>query len=339
MMVHQLRGKDLMENKNTTEWLLLIHQIPPKPDYFRVKIWRRLQKIGAVAIKQSVYVLPVNDQSYEDLHWIVKEITEGGGTASLSKTVFLEGLSCIRVESLFQAARDADYEKIVEDGRSFLNDSVESSGDSDTFILRKKRELSRIRSRFREIKAIDFFNASGREAAERILAECNSVLHEPKMALPGGQTLGKIQNMCGRTWVSRKGIYVDRIACAWLIRRFIDPEARLKFVADERYRPLADEIRFDMFEGEYTHIGENCTFEVLVDTFCLGSLPITTIAEIVHDIDLKDKKFGRPEVHGIQAVFSGIAATYSDDQARLERGSTILDELYASYGGVLNKKL
>ncbi len=86
-----------MNNQNTTEWLLLIHQIPPKPDYFRVKIWRRLQKVGAVAIKQSVYVLPVNEQSYEDLHWIVKEITEGRGTASLSKTVFLEGLSCAQV--------------------------------------------------------------------------------------------------------------------------------------------------------------------------------------------------------------------------------------------------
>ncbi len=323
-----------MENINTTEWLLLIHQIPPKPDYFRVKIWRRLQKVGAVAIKQSVYVLPVNDQSYEDLHWIVKEIAGGGGTASLSKAVFLEGLSNTRVESLFQAARDADYEKIVEDGRAFLNDSVESSGDSHSFILRKKRELSRIRSRFREIAAIDFFTAPGREAAEKILIECNALFHEPKVALYG-TAQEHVNNMRGRTWVTRKGIYVDRIACVWLIRRFIDPEGQLKFVADERYKPHTDEVRFDMFEGEFTHIGENCTFEVLVDTFGLGSLPISAIAEIVHDIDLKDKKFGRPEVHGIQAVFSGIAATYSDDQARLERGSMILDELYASYGGVL----
>ncbi len=323
-----------MREENTTEWLLLIHQIPPKPDYFRVKIWRRLQKVGAVAIKQSVYVLPVNEQSYEDLHWIVKEITEGGGAASLSKTVFLEGLSDTRVQSLFQAARDADYEKIVEDGRSFLNASAEASDDSDTFILKKKKELSRIRNRLGEIAAIDFFHAPGREAADRILAECNALLHEPKLAVPD-EALEKVKNMPGRTWVTRKGIYVDRIACGWLIRRFIDPEGRLKFVADERYRPCADEVRFDMFEGEFTHIGENCTFEVLVDIFGLGSLPITAIAEIVHDIDLKDKKFGRPEVHGIQAVFSGIAATYSDDQARLEKGSMILDELYASYRGVI----
>ncbi len=323
-----------MNNQNTTEWLLLIHQIPPKPDYFRVKIWRRLQKVGAVAIKQSVYVLPVNDQSYEDLHWIVKEITEGGGTASLSKTVFLEGLSNAQVESLFQAARDADYEKIVEDGRFFLNDSAESLDDLDAFLLKKKRELSRLRNRYREIAAIDFFNAPGREAADRILAECDALLHETKSALPVGVP-GTPKKMRGRTWVTRKGIYVDRIACGWLIRRFIDPEGRLKFVADEGYQPRPDEVRFDMFEGEFTHIGENCTFEVLVESFGLGSVPITAIAEIVHDIDLKDKKFGRPEVGGIQAVFSGIAATCSNDQARLDQGSMILDQVYASYGGVI----
>ncbi len=323
-----------MNNKNTTKWLLLIHQIPPKPDYFRVKIWRRLQKVGAVAIKQSVYVLPVNKQSYEDLHWIVKEITEGGGTASLSKTVFLEGLSNTQIEALFQAARDADYEKIVVDGRFFLNDSTEASSDLDAFILRKKRELSRLRNRYREVAGIDFFDAPGREAADRILAECDALLYETKSTFSAGVP-GKPKKMRGRTWVTRKGIYVDRIACGWLIRRFIDPKGRLKFVADEGYKPCADEVRFDMFEGEFTHIGENCTFEVLVESFGLGSVPITAIAEIVHDIDLKDKKFGRPEVGGIQAVFSGIAATCSNDQARLDQGSMILDQVYASYGGVI----
>ncbi len=322
-----------MSDENQTKWLLLIHQIPPKPDYFRVKIWRRLQKIGAVAIKQSVYVLPNNGQAYEDLHWIVKEITEGGGTASLSKAVFLEGITDAQIESLFQVARDDEYEKIVKDTQSFLKESTEALEGSSSLVLKKKRELSRIQGRFAEIVAIDFFNAPGRETADRILTECDALLRETKEnTSPAAQEL---KNMCGRTWVTRKGIYVDRIACAWLIHRFIDPEGRLKFVADERYRPRPDELRFDMFEGEFTHIGDNCTFEVLVNTFGLASQPITAIAEIVHDIDLKDKKYRRPEVNGIQAVFSGMATTCSDDQDRLERGSMILDELYASFGGTV----
>jgi hypothetical protein len=325
-----------MSDQNQTEWLLLIHQIPPKPNYFRVKIWRRLQKIGAVAIKQSVYVLPSNGQAYEDLHWIVKEITEGGGTASLSKTVFLEGLSNTQIESLFQVARDDEYEQIVNDTRSFIKELTKASESSGSLALKKKRELSRIQGRFAEIATIDFFNAPGREVAEKILTECDALLRETKENSPPG--VQELKKMCGRTWVTRKGIYVDRIACAWLIHRFIDPEGRLKFVADVRYRPRPDELRFDMFEGEFTHIGDNCTFEVLVDTFGLATRPITAIAEIVHDIDLKDKKYNRPEVNGIQAVFSGMAATCSDDQDRLERGSRLLDELYASFGGAIKNK-
>jgi len=323
-----------MSKQNKTEWLLLIHQIPPKPDYFRVKIWRRLQKIGAVAIKQSVYVLPDKGQAYEDLHWIVKEISQGGGTASLSKTVFLEGLSNEQIESLFQAARDDEYEKILNDTQAFINDSAESLDNSGSIVLKKKRELSRIQNRFAEIVAIDFFNAPGRTPAEKILAQCDVLLRETKDNLaPDTENLEKIR---GRTWVTRKGIYVDRIACAWLIRRFIDPEMKLKFVADERYKPDSDELRFDMFEGEFSHVGDNCSFEVLVSSFSLASQPITAIAEIVHDIDLKDKKYSRPEVKGIQAVFSGMAATCSDDQSRLTRGSMILDELFASFGGTIN---
>ena len=320
-----------MSNQKKTEWLLLIHQIPPKPNYFRVKIWRRLQKIGAVAIKQSVYVLPDHGQAYEDLHWIVKEITEGGGTASLSRTVFHEGISNEQIESLFQSARNDEYGKIIQETQSLIKDSTESLDNSGSVVLKKKRELSRIKNKFNEIAAIDFFNASGRVAAENILMECDTLLRETRNnGIPVIKDFTKVR---GRTWVTRTGVYVDRIASAWLIRRFIDPEGQLKFVEDERYKPGSDELRFDMFAGEFSHVGDNCTFEVLVDTFELASQPITAIAEIVHNIDLKDEKYSRPEMIGVQAVFSGMAATCSGDEDRLERGFMILDELYASFRG------
>src|SRR6267378_8706615 len=106
-----------MAQEREMRWLLLIHQIPPKPDYFRVKIWRRLQRIGAVAIKNSVYVLPKSDQTLEDFQWIVREIVEGGGDASLCEAGFVEGLSDGQIEALFRAARDADYAAIADEAR------------------------------------------------------------------------------------------------------------------------------------------------------------------------------------------------------------------------------
>src|SRR5213593_4461065 len=111
-----------MNNSNEGRWLLLIHQLPPKPDYFRVKIWRRLQRLGAVAIKNSVYVLPKNDQTQEDFQWVLREIVEGRGEASLCEARFVEGLSDEQVEALFQAGRDADYAQIAEDARRVMKE-------------------------------------------------------------------------------------------------------------------------------------------------------------------------------------------------------------------------
>src|SRR5881296_500803 len=99
-------------------WLLLIHQIPPKPNYLRVKIGRRLQRLGAVAIKNSVYVLPRSDPSFEDFQWVVREIRAGGGDASVCEARFVEGLSDDEIEALFHAAREADYREVTEEARA-----------------------------------------------------------------------------------------------------------------------------------------------------------------------------------------------------------------------------
>ena len=113
-------------------WLLLIHQIPPKPDYFRVKIGRRLQRIGAVAIKNSVYVLPKNDQTQEDFQWVLREIVEGRGEASLCEARFVEGLSDEQVETLFQAARGAEYDQIAEEARRLAEISLPNGQTEET---------------------------------------------------------------------------------------------------------------------------------------------------------------------------------------------------------------
>ncbi|MCP4666509.1 MAG: chromate resistance protein [Deltaproteobacteria bacterium] len=318
-----------MAKVGETKWLLFIHQIPPKPDYFRVKIWRRLQRIGAVAIKQSVYVLPKNEQAYEDLNWILREISGGGGEAYLCGASFLEGMTNEQVEALFRAARDSDYKKIVKDARPLANTVSQEARISGERLREMKNQLFRLKRRYAAVVAIDFFEASSREAAEGRLAGIESALTGE-----GPETLrarGSFQDARDRTWVTRKGIYVDRIACAWLIKRFVDPDARFKFVTSKVYRPKPDELRFDMFEGEFTHEGDRCTFEVLMEQFHLPDPALGRIAEIIHDIDLKDGKFDRDEVAGIAALFSGISMAYEQDEERLARGSMILDELYECF--------
>lgn len=315
-----------MIKSTETRWLLLIHQIPPKPNYFRVKIWRRLQQVGAVAIKQSVYVLPKSEQTYEDLTWILKEITEGGGEALLSEAFFLEGLSNEQVEAMFQTARDADYKQIVEEAQSMAEAISQENIGSSKIISKIKTQFSHLKRRFEYVVAIDFFGASGRGAAEGVIADIESRLRGIRHETP--VSIKSVQKVRGRKWVTRKGIYVDRIACVWLIKRFIDQNARFKFVSSNKYRPKKDELRFDMFEAEFTHEGDQCTFEVMVQRFRLDDPAFAPIAEIIHDIDLKDEKFGRQEAPGLNLLFSGIAMAHEKDEERLERGSVILDQLY-----------
>ena len=136
-----------------------------------------------------------------------------------------------------------------------------------------------------------------------------------------------------RTWVTRSGVRVDRMASAWLIRKFIDPRARFKFVPAHGYQPQQGELRFDMFEGEFTHDGHLCTFEVLLDRFGLGDPALRVIAEIVHDIDVKDARYAREEAPGMARVVAGIAAAHADDEVRLERGAALFEDLYTLHRG------
>ncbi len=308
-----------MPQPAANRWVLLIHQIPPKPDYFRVKVGRRLQRLGAVAIKNSVYVLPRSDDAVEDFQWQMREIVAGGGEASVCEANFVDGLTDTEIEALFRTARDADYREIVADAQR-LRKATGGRGQIAGDVNRLKRRLA-------DIVAIDFFGAPRRRAAQEELARLEAQLSPPQPEVP--VQAHPAQAPRGATWVTRQGVYIDRIASAWLIRRFIDAEAQFKFVAPEGYRPRPGHLRFDMFEAEYTHEGEACTFETLVTRFGLGDRALRVIAEVVHDIDCKEAKFGRPETPGIERLIAGIAKQHAEDSVRLERGAAVFDALYA----------
>jgi hypothetical protein len=183
----------------------------------------------------------------------------------------------------------------------------------------------RLRKRLADVTSIDFFGAPGRDAVEGPLAAIEAALRPPPPAAdPAAPPSGALP---GRTWVTRRGVHIDRIASAWLIRRFIDPEARFRFVKGGE-EPAPDELRFDMFEGEFTHEGEQCTFEVLLRRFGLRDPALVRIGEIVHDVDLKDGRYGHPETPGLDHLIAGIAMRHGDDEARLSEGGAAFEALH-----------
>jgi hypothetical protein len=317
-----------------TRWLLLIHQIPPKPAYLRVKIGRHLQRIGAVAIKNSVYALPRNDETQEDFQWVLREVVKGGGDASIVEAQFIEGLSDEQVLALFQSAREADYRDIAEEARKVADGLPRRGPPPENRRNEVANQVARLRRRLSELEAIDFFGAPGREIAEGVVSGIE-VRMKPSASEPRENATPKLrtEEYQGRTWVTRSGIKVDRMASAWLIRKLIDPQARFKFVPAKGYRPQKGELRFDMFEAEFTHEGDLCTFEVLIERFGLEDAGLRAIAEIVHDVDVKDAKYGREEAPGVGQVVAGIAAAHAEDEARLDRGAALFDDLYALHRG------
>jgi hypothetical protein len=309
-------------------WLLLFHQIPPDPAYLRVKIGRRLARIGAVGLKNSVYVLPLSDAALEDAHWVVQEISGGGGDATLCEARFIEGLTDREVERRFQAARDEDYAELGREARELAKTTRKPARPRHEGRAKLEADIARLEKRLEEIASIDFFQAPGREAAVGLVQALRARLapdDEPEISAAEIESKDRYIH---RTWVTRTGVHVDRIASAWLVRRFVDAAAKFKFVPAKGYKPRADEVRFDMFEAEFTHEGDRCTFEVLVERLSIRDAGVSAIAEIIHDIDLKDARYERSETPGVAAAIAGLCQVHREDDARLEHGFAVLDGLH-----------
>ena len=314
-------------------WCLLIHQLPPKPLYLRARIRQRLARVGAVALKNSVYVLPHSESSVEDLQWIAEEAVAGGGEAFLCTADFLGRPTEKDLEERFRRQCGADYEELAAQARELLRQArrggarVPAEGDLSYRVGRLKKRLG-------EVTALDFFAAPERAAAEDLLGQLETRLQAgaaPAGTATGGERRQRLAELADHTWVTRKGVHVDRIASAWLIRRFVDPAARFRFADSQSPEAAPGELRFDTVGGEFTHEGDRCTFETLVARLGLGDPAVLQIAEIVHDIDLKDAKFGRAEAAGILQLVDGLALAHADDLDRLDRGFALFDDLYESF--------
>ena len=304
------------------EWLLLVHQVPPKPSYLRAKVMRRLTQLGAIPLKKSAYLLPAGDAALEDFQWLRSEIVEQGGDAWILQGSLLAGLTDDQARDAFRRARAADFAELSADARSLLDRARASDPERDALTTEWRRLDRRVKAAAR----LDFFDAPGREELEVLMETIDHTLH-PSRPIESPQAAA----LRGRTWMTRAGVKVDRIASAWLIRRFIDPAATFVFADSGRPAASPDVVRFDMYEGEFTHEGDLCTFEVLLRASAKAADPaLQAIAQIVHDLDLKDDRYQRPETLGVAAFIKGITARHTDDHRRLAEGATMLEALYSS---------
>jgi hypothetical protein len=312
-----------MKKPRSTAWLLLIHQIPATPAYLRIKVGRRLARVGALPLKGSVYALPATDTCREDFSWIRREIVDGGGEAIVLSATTVEGLTEEELERMFRDARSKDYAEL---GTELA--SIADAGRSEKNRERQAAltELGRLELRFREIQRVDFFRvAAGAELGEQI-EQLRQAL-EQRGPLPDAPTRKELRaaDYQARTWITRAGIKVDRMACAWLIRRCIDKRPTFRFVDPAKYVPKKGELRFDMAEGEFTHEGELCSFEVICQRFGIKTPAIARLGEVIHDLDLKDGRYGHPETEGVRRMLDGVVTQHARDHDRLDAAASLFD--------------
>ncbi|MEA2337989.1 MAG: hypothetical protein QOE82_1996 [Thermoanaerobaculia bacterium] len=311
-------------------WLILVHRIPPRPLYLRAKIRQRLAAVGAVAVKNAVYLLPKSADALEDLQWIAQEIVAGGGDAHLFEGDFVDGVANDAAVAQFRQTRDADYELLAADARAAMKSARSAAAVSDLAAAH-----ARLTRRLDEIGRIDFHEAPARANAEKAIATIDARLKKDQKEET--RMLKANPELRGRTWVTRPDVHVDRLASAWFIRRFIDPKARFRF-DDARAPKQEGELRFDMVGGDFTHEEDRCTLETLVRRVGLPDKGVRAIAEIVHDLDLKETKFGRPETAGVRTMLDGLIERSRDDAERIERALALFDDLHEALGKRARRK-
>jgi hypothetical protein len=306
-----------------SNWLLLLVGVPQRPSSLRVRVWRRLRALGAVPLKHSVYILPASPEHYEQLQWLAQEAQRGGGEATLLQVERIENLAAAEVVRLFREARDRDYRPLAGRYRRLLR-ALERGGRGRAAAA-AEAELARLARELERVRRIDFFEAPGRAEVEQLRDAVEARIRPQAPPAPAGAA-DELAAFRGCRWVTRPRPHVDRIASAWLIKRFVDPDAEFLFAAPEAFPP--DAVPFDAPGVDLGHHGADCTFETLLRRSGLRDPRLQAIAEIVHEADLRDDRFHRPEARGIDLAMRALLAGLADDHAVLAHGLTWFDGLY-----------
>jgi hypothetical protein len=297
------------------KWLLLLYGLPTKRGAARVNLWRQLRKSGALALKTSAYLLPDTPEHTERFQWLAQQVRDAGGEATLIRVTEVEGLSAEEIIRQFNEARASDYEELLREGQAHME-------------KHKKRvslgaEVEKLRGRYEEVRKIDFFQSPRAQDVQMLLKRMEG-LKGVKAAVGAPLSLKKFR---GKLWLTRPRPEIDRVGSAWLIRRFIDPEARFLFSNEPQKFPEA--LPYDMMGVEFTHHGDDCTFETLVKRFGISDKAALQIAEMIHEADLEDGKYQRTEAIGIDRVLKGWGRQGLSDEQLLQKGWDCFDGLYS----------
>lgn len=314
------------------KWLLLVHNLPVRPSNARVKTWRRLQQLGALPLRKSVYVLPNTSQAREDFEWLKSEVEAQRGEASVFAADSLDSIEDRDIIAAFREARERDFKELGRDVTRMLT-SIRRAARSP-LRARLERMARTYRERLQELQSIDFFGAAGGKQVATALERLEQQVSQPVVASAAvrAPALAPLDTRAyrKRVWVTRPRPGVDRMACAWLIRRYIDPNASFRFAEDASGVRQA-EVPFDMFGVEFSHQGTLCTFEVLATRIGVRDAPVRRMGEIVHDLDLKVDQYGAGERQTIGELIDGLRDAFTDDQELLAHGIVLFEALYQSF--------
>jgi hypothetical protein len=299
-------------------WLLLLYGLPTGRNAERVSLWRKLKKFGALPLKTSAYVLPDESAHYERFQWLAKQVRDAGGDSTLIRVTQIEGLGNEEIVRLFNDARAGDYGGLMEEAARFI--ARHKKRPRESF----EAELEKLNAGFNNIREVDYFNCTRAHDAEMLLKRAENLLK------PKGKALTPLDRKAfqGKTWLTRPRPEIDRVGSAWLIRKFIDPKASFVFAASAAAHP--DAIPYDMADVEFTHQGEDCTFETLLKRFDIRDATAQQIGEMIHDADIEDAKFQRPDCVGLDRLFKGWARLGLSDQAIIAKGFECFEALYAT---------
>jgi hypothetical protein len=308
---------------------LFVHQLPATPSNLRVRTWRRLQQIGAYAVRQAVYALPDSPGTREDFEWLKTEVEAVGGQATIFVADAVDTWSSDALIAEFRRSREEAYAELAREAEQVLQ-RLGAGRPRRKRTPPGKRVLPQLRERLAAIERVDFFGSAGRDRVIALLREIEERAPVKRSGPAGGEPGEATTSYQSRLWVTRPRPGVDRMASAFLIRRFIDTDARFDF-ADDREAAPPRSVPFDMFGVEFTHRGESCTFEMLCERFGLDDPALARIAAIVHDLDLRDHRFGAPEAPVIGTVIEGLRLTRGDDHELLTDGMTLFEALYRAF--------
>ncbi|MGH7390058.1 MAG: chromate resistance protein ChrB domain-containing protein [Candidatus Rokuibacteriota bacterium] len=305
--------------------LLLLVELPPTPSSLRVRVWRRLRSLGAVALKRSAYLLPDTPERYEDFQWLAQEIQREGGDATLVRVQQIENASPDDVRGLFHEPRDQDYRQLAARYRKVLQSLERKSAAKSA---RVHDELARLAKDHQRVRDIDFFDAPGGAEVRRLEEAIAMRTRRPETVLREPPPTLDLTRLRGRRWVTRPRPHIDRVASAWLIKRFIDADAEFVFAPPAEFPKEA--IPFDAPGVELSHHGEDCTFETLVKRARLRDRRLARLAEVVHEADLRDGKYPHEEARGIDVAVRALLAASPDDHQVLAQGMALFEGLYAT---------